>query len=81
MQQKVGETLYDTIIYDYEGYLCELFVRDDLGTVYPNSGQKILQVGSFDIEEITDGLLSATITDKDGCVDSVYIAVKSRNEN
>ncbi|MBQ3796325.1 MAG: DUF4860 domain-containing protein [Butyrivibrio sp.] len=81
LQQKVGETLYDTIIYDYEGYLCELFVRDDLGTVYPNSGQKILQVGSFDIEEITDGLLSATITDKDGCVDSVYIAVKSRNEN
>ena len=81
LQQEVGETLYDTIIYDYEGYLCELFVRDDLDHIFPMSGQKILQVKSFDIEEVTDGLLSATITDEDGCVDSVYIAVKSRNEN
>ena len=81
MQQEIGGVLYDTIIYDYEGYLCELFARNDLGTLYPQSGQKILEINSFDIEEVTDGLLSATITDDAGNEESIFIAIKSHNDN
>ena len=77
MQEEIGGVKYDTIIYDYEGYLCELFARNDLGTLYPQSGQKILEINSFDIKQVTDGLLSATITDDAGYEESVYIAVKS----
>jgi hypothetical protein len=80
MQQDIGGVKYDTIIYDYEGYLCELFARNDLGTLYPQSGQKILQINSFDVKEVTDGLLTATITDDDGCEESIFIAVKSKDE-
>ena len=81
MQQEIGGVLYDTIIYDYEGYLCELFARNDLGTLYPQSGQKILEINSFDVEEVTDGLLSATITDDAGNEESIFIAVKSQKDN
>ena len=81
MQQDIDGVKYDTIIYDYDGYLCELFARDDLGTVYPQSGQKILEINSFDVQEVTDGLISATIKDEDGCEESVFIAVKSSKEN
>lgn len=81
MQQEIGGVLYDTIIYDYEGYLCELFARNDLGTLYPQSGQKILEINSFDIEEVADGLLSATLTDDTGNEESIFIAIKSHSEN
>ena len=80
MQSETGGVLYDTIIYDYDGYLYELFARDDLQNLYPQSGQKILEIKRFEIDEVTEGLLSATITDADGCEQSIYIAVKSRNE-
>ena len=79
LQQEIDGTKYNTIIYDYEGYLCELFARDDLGTLYPQSGQKILQINSFDINEVTDGLLSATITDDNGIQESIFISIKSRS--
>ena len=79
LQQDIDGTKYNTIIYDYEGYLCELFARDDLGTLYPQSGQKILQINSFDINEVTDGLLSATITDDNGIQESIFISIKSRS--
>ena len=81
MQEEISGVKYDTIIYDYEGYLCELFARNDLGTVYPQSGQKILPINSFDVEEVTDNLLTATITDDGGNEESVFIAVKSRSDN
>ena len=79
LQQEIDGVMYDTIIYDYEGYLCELFARDDLGTLYPQAGQKILQINSFDVQKVTDGLLTATITDDNGIEESVFIAVKSRS--
>lgn len=79
LQQEIDGTKYNTIIYDYEGYLCELFARDDLKTLYPQSGQKILQINSFDINEVTDGLLSATITDDNGIQESIFISIKSRS--
>ena len=77
LQQEIDGTKYNTIIYDYEGHLCELFARDDLENLYPQSGQKILEINSFDIAEVTDGLLSATITDDKGMKESIYISVKS----
>ena len=81
MQQEVDGVLYDTLIYSYQGYLCELFARDDISPIYPQSGQKILKINSFDIKQIHDGLLSAIITSDDGVEESVLIAVKSRSND
>ncbi len=77
MSEEINGTLYNTYIYDYEGNLCELYARDDLGTFYPQSGQKILQVASFEIKEISDRLISISIVLEDGSSDNLYIAKRS----
>ncbi len=81
LQEDVDGELYNTYIYGYQDYLCELYARDDLEYVYPQSGQKILKIDSFDIKEIDDGLLLATIKADGSNEESVFIAVKSRSND
>ncbi|WP_051688687.1 DUF4860 domain-containing protein [Butyrivibrio sp. AE2032] len=80
MSEEIGGKIYNTYIYDYEGHLCELYAREDLGTFYPQSGQKILEVTSFDVQEVSDTLLGITIVLEDGSTDNLYIAKRSTPE-
>ena len=77
-QQEIDSILYNTYIYGYDGYLMELFARNDLDNFYPQTGQKILEINSFDIETVYPGLLKATITEVDGLEETVYISVHSK---
>ncbi|SCY07798.1 MULTISPECIES: DUF4860 domain-containing protein [unclassified Butyrivibrio] len=77
-QQEVNGDLYNTYIYSHEGYLMELFARDDLESFYPQTGQKILKINSFMIEKASDDLLRATITEEDGQEETVYISIHSK---
>ncbi|WP_024866978.1 DUF4860 domain-containing protein [Butyrivibrio sp. FCS014] len=77
LQEEINGQLYDTYIYEYEGALMELFARDDLEVFYPQSGQKIMNILSFDIEEITEHVLSVDITLMDGSTDHLYITKRS----
>lgn len=77
-QQEVNGDLYNTYIYSHEGYLMELFARDDLESFYPQTGQKILKINSFMIEKASDALLRATITEEDGQEETVYISIHSK---
>ncbi len=77
MSEEVGGQIYNTYIYDYDGELMELFARADLGTFYPQSGQKIMAIGSFDIEEISDSLFRAVVVFDNGFEDYIYIAKRS----
>ena len=77
-QQEVNGDLYNTYIYCHEGYLMELFARDDLESFYPQTGQKILKINSFMIEKASDDLLRATITEEDGIEETVYISIHSK---
>lgn len=76
-QQELNGDLYNTYIYSYEGYLMELFARDDLQSFYPQTGQKILKINSFIIEKASEDLLRATITEEDGVEETVYISIHS----
>lgn len=77
-QQEVNGDLYNTYIYSYEGYLMELFARDDLKSFYPQTGQKILKINSFEIEKASDDLLRASITEEGGLEETVYISIHSK---
>ncbi len=77
LQDNIGGVLYDTYIYEYEGYLMELFVRDGMTNFYPQSGQKILQISGFDISEASDTMLSVNIVTKDGNKNDIFIAKRS----
>lgn len=80
MQEEKNGSLYDTYIYEYDGSLMELYARDDLDNFYPQSGQKILDISSFDVKEDTPGLITVVITLEDGEDELVYIAKRSRKE-
>ncbi len=81
LSEELSDTIYNTYIYDYDGQLMELFARSDLGTFYPQSGQKIMEIGSFDIEEVTEDLFKATVVFDNGLEDYIYIAKRSSKAN
>lgn len=81
LQEDIDGSLYDTYIYEYNGYMMELFARDELTDFYPQSGQKIIKIESFNIEEAPGNLLRTTITNNGGMEDVFYIAKRSRSGN
>ena len=78
LQEEINGQLYNTYIYEYDGTLRELFARDDLGTFYPQSGQKIMNISAFDIEQVSDSILGVDITQEDGTIDYLFITKRSR---
>ena len=81
LQEEINGQLYDTYIYEYDGTLRELFARDDLTTFYPQSGQKIMNILSFEIEEVSENILGVDVTLDDGTTDHLYITKRSRKGN
>ena len=81
MAKEVNGSIYNTYIYEYDGQLMELFARSDLGTVYPQSGQKIMDVRSFDIKDVSDGLFDVRLVLEDGLEEQIYISKRSNRVN
>lgn len=68
---------YNTYIYDFDGNLCELYAREDIGNFYPQSGQQIMPISSFKIEAVSDNMFSISIGLEDGSFDNLYVAKRS----
>ena len=77
MSESIDGVIYNTYIYDYEGNLCELYAREDIGNFYPQSGQKIMPVTSFEIMEVSDNMFNIIIVLEDGSMDNLYVAKRS----
>ena len=77
LQDEIDGVLYNTYIYSYDGYLMELYARADLKDIYPQSGQKILEITSFNVDYVSDSLLSVNLILKDGEDESMFIAKRS----
>ena len=60
MTETVNDTIYNTYLYEYDGYLCELLARADMD-MSPNDGTKIIALDSFSIEKLNDSLYSFEI--------------------
>ncbi len=78
MTDEIGGKFYNTYIYDYDGNLMELYARDDLGSIYPQSGQKIMEIKSLDVKEISENMLSVTFVLPDGSSDNLIISKRSQ---
>lgn len=77
MSQKLNETIYKTYIYEYEGSLRELSVKEDAAPS-PEAGEVILDVESFQAEAIADRLFRFTIRTEQGNVHTITAGIKSR---
>ncbi len=60
ISQKIGDDSYITYLYEYEGYICELFTRADQ-TLSAGAGNRIIEVNSFEIKELETNLFSLDI--------------------
>ena len=67
---------YTTYIYEYDGSLKELFIRDGVSASL-KSGKDIMELESFQMEEIEEGLFRFVFTDKDGRKSSSLVAERS----
>ena len=81
MSREVNGEIYNTYIYDFDGKLMELMARDNLNMIYPQSGQKIMEVKSFDIEEVSDNMFRIEVVLEDGTEDFLYISKRSTEGN
>lgn len=77
MTEKVGETLYNTYIYNYNNNLMELFARADLNNFYPQSGQVIMSIDDLQIDQVSDNMIKAVITLPDGTDYLLYLTKRS----
>lgn len=75
-----GGISYITYLYEYDGYLKELMVREDT-PLSPAAGQDILAVSEFSLAKINDKLFTFTITTTDGSSCSLYVSQKSKGGN
>lgn len=75
LKQEIDGTVYCTYLYTYDGYLRELFVKDDF-PIDPAAGQTILPVRNFLVQSISDSLLKVTIIDRKSNINTVTIATK-----
>ncbi len=58
----------------------ELFAMDKLKDLYPQTGQKILEISRFDIKCVGTDTLSVYVVLKDGTEESFYVKTKSVSE-
>ena len=74
--QTVNSTAYVTYLYQYEGQLKELMVREDT-PLGPAAGQNILALNDFSLDKVNDRLYSFSLTTADGESCKFYVSTKS----
>ncbi len=71
--QEINNTIYNTYIYEYDGYLCELLARADMD-MEPAAGTRILELDSFEITPVTPKLSRVDLSFADGKSMQVYVS-------
>ena len=74
----VRDTLYNTYLYEYDGYLRELLCRADLD-LDPSSGAKISELTDMVIENKSDGLYEITLTFPTEDIETMYININTNH--
>ncbi|MGO5053848.1 DUF4860 domain-containing protein [Lachnospiraceae bacterium LCP25S3_G4] len=79
IHQEYDNQSYATYIYEHEGQLKELYVKDDI-EARKSDGKVIMNVTSFTMEQLSDDLLRFTSTDNKGTRTSIIVNPKTTNE-
>ena len=82
LNQEINDASYSTYIYEYDGYLRELFVSDSvtLGAEVLNAGNKLCPVDKFEVSECNEGLnpVKITVSLPDGDIESIYLSRRTK---
>ncbi|MBO5667244.1 MAG: DUF4860 domain-containing protein [Firmicutes bacterium] len=75
LKEDIDGTVYETIVYCHEGYLCELFVPENSG-FEPVDGTRLTELTDLEFQR-EGNLLTAEITYTDGSVQVLDLALRS----
>ena len=78
LTQKIEGKQYTTYLYEYDGYLTELFMQSglDLGEDTLKAGHPLIELNDFELAEIEPALYRFTLTTKEGESLTLYISVQ-----
>lgn len=76
ISSKIANTQYYTYLYEYNGYLKELMIREGI-TLDPDTGQNIIAVSDFRLTQINEHLMNCTITLNNNQSYNLYITIHS----
>ena len=76
IRQTYSEQTYVTYLYEYDGYLRELFIQDGVDAK-ASDGRKILSSDCFSFDQTQHGLFHLYCTNKDGSISDTYVSIKS----
>lgn len=74
-----GQT-YATFLYEYNGYLYELFARTDI-ELSPDAGHQVIALTGLDFEFASPSLLRVSFIDEAGKDSTVYVSLHCDNTN
>ena len=80
MKEEVNNVFYCTYIYNYEGELKELFVRENQ-EIPPEFGTTIFQLDNFSIEEVSGSLLRFSYTTEEGEDGVLYVHTRTGGDS
>lgn len=75
--ETTSDTPYITYLYEYDGFLKELMVREDT-PLSPDAGQNIISVKEFSLQKINNCLFAFTITTGENDSYKLYVSEKSQ---
>ena len=61
--EQLGEEVFITAIYSYDGWLCELYSSAELD-FSPGDGDRIIQTGKLNFRETGEGIIEVTVDSK-----------------
>ena len=76
LQTNLIDVLYTTYIYEHEGQLKELFIRNDV-EAHLKDGKPIMEINNFTMDVIGEGLFRFSSVDPDGNTQSLITSERS----
>ena len=78
ISQEFNDQIYITYIYETDGELKESFLQEGV-QASANAGTTIMEIGSLEMEQVSDNLLKLSCSSKSGDLTSTFINIHSNN--
>jgi len=75
LKEEIDGSVYETIVYCYDGYLCELFVPEN-SDFEPVDGTQLMALSSAEFQ-LNDPLLTVELIHADGSEEMLHLALRS----
>lgn len=80
MTREIDGLVYATSLYEYDGYLYELFARTDI-ELPADAGQQVIPISQLDFYFVSDSLLCVSFVNEAQEASTIYINLHSGNGN